>query len=296
MFRGSERRRQAVVVLAVSGAVVTLVAGGWRLSLGDPSVSSRAGTSLSTSAPTEALSAVPKVYAGASRTFPQLSHFGAIAQTLAGMPKVDFASLTVSPPEGRDSSAGLWMHATMNVESQAAGASIPAYWEACLAEGAIAERLAGDASNLGEVLAGVHIQARYPDGSTAEQGGCGGDVAPGGLFAADAENMTDDEIVGSVKSALAEFGLTPNEIKVLHPLGPAVWVVASAASTDSIAGQFNAIQDAILGSPYRYEGLYLEIRGQDGEPLVRAATAFRAGTGSVWFAPGMDNDLGIVHG
>lgn len=73
-------------------------------------------------------------------------------------------------------------------------------------------------------------------------------------------------------------------------------MVATMTDPDLIDGKLAEIQDAILGSAYRCEGIYLEIRDSNGEPLVRTDTAFRAGTGSVWFAPGMDEQFGIPHG
>ena len=86
-------------------------------------------------------------------------------------------------------------------------------------------------------------------------------------------------------------------LHVLHPLGPALYVVAQMRSTGMPPGETaGAIAQALLGSPTKYEGYYLEIDTAAGQPAIRTAVDFRSGAGHLWFDPAYESATGIQHG
>jgi hypothetical protein len=224
----------------------------------------------------------------------------AVAATLDGLDRDLFAELRVGNPGCTDSCDGSWVFASVRLApgevAGVGGAALPSLWQADLAQGAIAERIAGDAVDLRDVISGSDVTLRFDDGTTEDLGGGAGDIQPGQLFAAQATGESDSSIVADVQTALREYGLAPTTVRVLHPLGPAVYAQARVDDVSTIRGDWSAIQSAILGDPFRYEGLYLEIDGSDGHALARGATSYRSGSGMVWFEPGMDSVLGIAHG
>lgn len=228
--------------------------------------------------------------------YAQQDEDSAISDTLAGLDSSYFTSLRLGPPQGDGVAQGLWLYATLRGDSAEAGSGVRFGWEADLAQGAIAERLAGDRPDLGEVITGSVETLVLPDGSQANLGGGAGNITAGQRFGAQESGATDEQITASVSNTLEEFGLTPQTVRVLRPLGPAVYAVATIDDVKSLAGKFETLRSAILGSPYQYEGLYLEIDQVDGTPLVRAGTAYRSGAGTLWFAPGIDEVLGLAHG
>jgi hypothetical protein len=223
----------------------------------------------------------------------------AIDRAVGGLDSASFVDYHLSgdPPHEYPDSSGQWWYATVSGPSALDGAALKMDWEAALAQGSIAEQISGDeVCDLAHVIRGSSVKLELPDGSTRFLGGGAGDISPDQLFADQASNSTDEEIVQQVEDALGRYPLTTDGVDVLHPLGAAVAVVATVEQANDIKGQYEAIRSSVLGDPLRFEGLYLEIDTPDGEPLVRSGTSYRSGAGMVWFAPGMDEVLGIAHG
>jgi hypothetical protein len=240
---------------------------------------------------------IPKQYAPAiGATESSQSVDDAVRETLAGLDQADFAGLRVdSPPPGQPGRVGLWMYATVNAPSSSDGSTVGPEWEAYLAQGAIADRIAHGTDDLGLVIGGSTVLLNNKTGDPIEIGGGTGNVKAGRVFAAQAANESDKNIATSANLALAKFGLKATTLNVLHPLGPALYVVATTSDVATIKGQYHHILSALQGDG-NYEGIYLEIDDSAGRALVRTGSAFRAGGGSVWFADGYDQILGIVHG
>ncbi|MDX6358314.1 MAG: hypothetical protein QOH37_1368 [Nocardioidaceae bacterium] len=105
---------------------------------------------------------------------------------------------------------------------------------------------------------------------------------------------SDSELEAGVASVLREFHLTPTSVRVLHPLGPAVVVEATAPSAASVDGRMGQLESALASSKLSgIEGLYVAVDGPDG-PLFRGESAERIAEGGQWFADGFDS--GIPHG
>lgn len=229
--------------------------------------------------------------------FPTEQPEAAVEETLRGLdPDVITDVRLGSPPDARPE-GDQWFYATVRGDAISQGAAVSAQWEADLAQGAVAERIAGDnATDLASVIAGASVTLELPDGTRHDLGGGAGDISPGQLFADQAARTSDDDIAQRVMSTLAKFGITAVQIRVLRPFGPAVYVSAMVDKAGDLNGSFDTVRAALLDDPLRYEGLYLEIDLPDGTPLVRGAQAFQTGAGTVWIAPGLDDAVGANHG
>jgi hypothetical protein len=289
----------------IGRATATLLAGGAVGALllsacGHATSADGAATPRRDAEPTHHAGVRPTRYVSETTTYEPQDVDSAVAATLDGLDRDLFADLYLGNPRCTDSCDGSWVFASVRLAPGEAagvgGAALPSLWQADLAQGAIAERIAGDAFDLHDVVSGSDVTLRFEDGTTEDLGGGAGDIQPGQLFAAQATGESDTSIVADVETALREYGLAPTTVRVLHPLGPAVYAQARVEDVNTIGGDWSAIQSAILGDPYRYEGLYLEIDGLDGQALARGATSYRSGSGRVWFEPGMDSVLGIAHG
>jgi hypothetical protein len=217
----------------------------------------------------------------------------AIDQTLAGFGSEAALVIRAGKPPSADDWPGTWLYIGVKAPSAGDGTEVANLWEADLAQGVIAERLAGGTRNLADVIAGSVITVEGDDGTASEQASASGDISSGQLF--DAGGLSDDSIASRIEMVVRQFGLTPVDVAVLRPLGPAARVVVRASDTSGL-GKFEDLRVAILGDPYTLEGLYLEIDLKDGTPIVRGATSYRSGTGRLWIAPGYDNAVGAVHG
>lgn len=155
-----------------------------------------------------------------------------------------------------------------------------AAWQGELAAAAIGELVHTDQGDMAQVLS-YRLRGQMPDGEgQALGGGSGGRL--GTVFRS--SGQSDEDIVDGVRSVLDEYGLTPVSVDVLHPIDPAVAVVATAPADLRPDWTTNdLVQD--LGGDGRQdvlEGLFLELRSPTGGPLVRAWTVGRLREGGEW--------------
>lgn len=221
----------------------------------------------------------------------------AIDSALAGLDREMFASVKVGPPPESSGRAGNWFYVeTVSADSTRFGAL--EIWEARLAQGAIAEKMARDGdTSLAQVIVGATITASDKQGRPLQDNADGaGDIVVGQKFGAERSGESDEEIIVGVQRTMRDLKLIPVEVRVLRPLGPAVVVVAKVADLSILKGEFDNFHRAILGDPMRFEGLYLEIQGPDGTPIVRGSSSYRSGAGTLWFADGYDEFVGAAHG
>lgn len=231
--------------------------------------------------------------AAETTTYPQQSLPDATKDTLAGLDAGEFVDVRLQQQVAADgaplTSVAPGMLIAIKAPTEDHGASIPAQWEALVAEGAIADRMAGDAPALQDVVGNLDVSLTLPDGTTDDVGGGAGYVTSGQVFGAQASGESDAEIERHVDQVLASYGLRSVRVRVLHPLGPAVWVVASTDDESRIRGRFDELQNALLGTApdIAYEGLYLEVDNPKGEPLIRVGNALRNGGGVSWTSPSL---------
>ncbi len=102
----------------------------------------------------------------------------------------------------------------------------------------------------------------------------------------------DTEIERTATATLLEFGLQPVSIAVLHPLDTALEVIATIPTPEAMNGRLAELQSALTGTPISYEGVCLEVRLPDGNPIAELSTAFRGGRGSQWERPDLADILG----
>lgn len=217
-----------------------------------------------------------------------------IAKVQSGLDRTVINSLRLASPPGDINRAGLWMYGTAFVADSPEDSSVLPFWEANLAQGAIADLVASrDASNLANVVAGsTVIMADGPRKGEALPTDAS-DISPGQVFKAQDGGWSDEEIAAQVETVGASFGLR-TDTRVLHPLGPAPLVVATAINLDLFNGGFDEVMSAIQGQG-NYEGIFLRVQLPNGQVIAEASRSYRTGGGGLWFADGYDEVLGITH-
>lgn len=223
-----------------------------------------------------------------------------VERVIQGLDANVIESVELGEPPSEIDRAGLWMYAnvtgTITKADAHDGSELLPFWQANLAQGAIADQLVGDETNLANVISGATIRLQDTRSRASEiLPSDAGDVQTGQVFTAQHEKTSDAEIVSDVESAVAKFGLKP-QTRVLRPLGPAVLIVATMDDISGMRGNFHSLLQALQGERGNYEGIYIEIIGPEGALLARSANAYRTGGGAVWFAPGYDQVFGIAHG
>lgn len=189
------------------------------------------------------------------------------------------------PPDGvaPDRAALSWLHEVVRVPSLDA-ASVMSLWEADLLEGAVVE-LFGSSPDAHDDLGGATFDVQLPSGALIPNydGGLG-DVAVGQIF----DRAPDEAVIPVIREVLDRYGLVPERIQVLHPLGPAPAVVASAPDPQMAAEDYAALIKDLFGSRSgyeRYEGYYIDLEDSAGNSIVTASASFRTGAGRCWVAP-----------
>ncbi|GAA3669152.1 hypothetical protein GCM10022237_31310 [Nocardioides ginsengisoli] len=176
------------------------------------------------------------------------------------------------------------------------GLGLHATWIATLAQGALAELERTSQPLLSDVLGEVETVLDLPTGPYNEGGGHGF-VASGQVFAAQADQRTDQRIRDDLAAAAAKFDLDVVSTEVLRPLGPAPHIVLRLRRLpDDLGWTIDDLRRALDPEPSAYEGLSLEIRSPDGTPLIAGTSSNRLGMGGLWFAPGEDERFHAVHG
>jgi hypothetical protein len=229
--------------------------------------------------------------AAANASYPQQSFDDAVKDTEGGLDADWFINVSLEQQSGADGKVDPSLAPSMRVNIKAPskdqGGEVTAEWEAMVLEGAVADRMAGDAAHLQDVIGNESTVITLPDGTTDDVGGGAGYVVSGERFSAETSGLSDEVIRRNVADALSKFGLTSINVRVLHPLGPAVFVTATTSQPDDVASRIDDIQNAFLGtSPdLNYEASYLEIDDAQGTPLARVGNALRNGGGISWISP-----------
>jgi len=284
----------ALGVLTVVVGLGATVASGRPASPATPSPSAPVTTS--SGAPDGRATIIPYAFAPTvAESSPQseLSIHNSIRQLVAGLDPSEFVSVTLGPPPTGSERNGNWLYLKLAVPSSDSNNDTQQLWEADLLQGDLAELIGSD-SDLGNSIAGSTIQLDGSDGSTAEAPSGSGDIARGQVFrtlASPAQLVTD------AMETIRSFGLQPNEVRLLHPLSYALSVIATVpdlSKTDNLATRLSS---ALLGSPYEFEGLYLELRDPSGSVLFQGSSAFRSGVTRVHAGANVSlTGLGVGHG
>jgi hypothetical protein len=175
------------------------------------------------------------------------------------------------------------LYITEKIPGTQYGGTIRSLWEADLLAGAIAE-LTSESRTLRSAIGYADVRVQLPDGSVTDTGGAGiGDIVRGQQFAA--AHDSDITIKRSVERVASMFGLSVESVTIFRPLGAAPAVVLTAPDISTVASKFRTLEDALFGSRPRYEGYYLEIRGNNGKPYVERSASYLTGSGQLWTDP-----------
>jgi hypothetical protein len=174
------------------------------------------------------------------------------------------------------------------------GSDLPIYWEASLAVGAVADYIRTDQAAANSIFGGSHLLQHLPSGEIVDLGGGVGYVAAGQIFQSQQSPESDEAVRTEMTRVLAEFELVPVEVRVLHPLGQAVAVVAALPPDAKVDWTIGELRQALAGDVGRYEGIYVEIQNARGSALIRSGIAHRTGDGGLWFAEGQAERFGAI--
>lgn len=140
---------------------------------------------------------------------------------------------------------------------------------------------------------GVRVVEVLPSGDTRELAGDNiSQVEAGQVFAS--EGRSDVEVVADVTAAVEDFGLVVDSVEVLHPIAPAVDVVAVLPDGVEVDWTLTDLMVAVNGETAAYEGLAIEIDAADGSPLIVSTQTERRRSGGAWWAPGQDEVFGLT--
>lgn len=167
----------------------------------------------------------------------------------------------------------------------ARGPWVKPLWETDLLVGAVAE-LAGKSQQQDHNIGYIRVSARLPDGTVARDlaGGIG-PLARRQQFRGSKDS--DATIRHSVERVASAFGLAVDTVTVFRAVGAAPAVVLTAPHPAAVAAQFHRLEDALFGSPRRYEGYYLEIRRENGKAYIWRSFSSLTGTGRLWLDPSL---------
>ena len=176
----------------------------------------------------------------------------------------------------------------------ASGAYLANNWEADLAQGEIADRLAGTATDVADAIAGSTMTLEFLDEShDALVGGRRYHAWP--VLRSPRSRRFRRRNYWPGRGQSSRLWSRPHRGPCVAPAGALPFTrVASVGDLEAIHGQFNKIQGRCLGSPIRYEGLLRSTR-RTGLLWSAPSMAFRSGAGRFWFATGTDNLLGLDH-
>lgn len=219
----------------------------------------------------------------------------AVAEALKGLDSDIFLDLHLGTPPDDRNIPNSWLYATVKVSSMDDSATQLPRWEASLAEGVIAEKLA-TSRVVSDAILGSSITAVMPDGSTADLGGGIGYVLVGQKF----DDSADSVVIDDIQAKLTAAGVSAEQVRVLHPQDNAVYIVGVVQDIRSVPQGFMGIVNEVFGdlnvTDAKYEGYYLQLDDSDGNPIAIGTAAFRIGAGSSWINPVYEGVAGVVHG
>jgi hypothetical protein len=165
-------------------------------------------------------------------------------------------------------------------------------WLADLAVGAVAERSHSDELVANDLISTAIAVGPDAQGNPVTTSLGIGAVQLGQVFGSPSDSLLAAHVVDVAKS----HGLTVAEFRILHPLESALSVAFVAPDGATIDWTLDELRTELAGTPPELEGVFIELRDSQGQPLLQSGVAYRTGEGGLWFAPGQDSRFGAVHG
>lgn len=187
----------------------------------------------------------------------------------------------VPAPDGRGVAGSRWVEITVSAPSTESGQSLHAQWQAYLVQAAMAEKL-DPPDNLRQAIAGSTILVKRADGKIEEVPG-GSTDAPSGITSS--RLIDRAALADSVRAAAAEAGLRVDRLSVATPLGAALDLAVTAADPAFDEVEFQEFLRRATAGVEGLEGLYVEVRGPQGQVVRRVGNAFRGHVGLSWSDP-----------
>jgi hypothetical protein len=169
---------------------------------------------------------------------------------------------------------------------------VPDVWLADLAVGAVAERSHSNEAVANDIIS-TAIAIGPDNGGNPVTTSLGiGAVRLGQVFG----SPSDSALTVHVGDVAESHGLTLADLRILHPLESALSVAFVVPDGASIDWTLDELRTNLVGVPPEVEGVFIELRDSQGQPLLLSGVAYRTGESGLWFAPGQDSRFGAVHG
>jgi len=165
-------------------------------------------------------------------------------------------------------------------------------WLANIALGAMSDLMRSSEAATQEVVLGGGVTGTNADGTSSRADLGVGYVAAGQLFA----SPSDAALRQRVERVARDFGLTVRSLNILHPLNSAIMVSFTVPTDGDVPWRLHDLETALTGEPSVVEGFFIALYSSNGECLLTAGQALRAGSGGLWFADGQDGRFGANHG
>jgi hypothetical protein len=177
------------------------------------------------------------------------------------------------------------LYVTERIPRDKHGATVESSWEADLLAGALME-LSSRFNSLQRDIGYVDYRGQLPDRTLdPDIGGGMGNIARGQQFVG--ANDADAAIRNSIERVASRFGLTVDSVTIFHALGAAPAVVLTTPNISTTVAKYQSLENALFGTRPRYEGFFVEIRGENGKTYARRSLSLLTGTGAVWTAPSL---------
>ncbi len=270
-----QRNSRLVRIGAVSVAVLAVGAAGGAITLGHSNSASAGQFNPAVVAPKA--QAVTERVSGGTAAEQQL-----LTSILSGMDSDQFLSASIGSAPAGTGQDGPWLYFTTPAGAQRGADIVKPAWEAMLVAGAYRDRStdAGLPANIG-----FSIRSVMPDGSSADL--AGGDSILGPQMSTPATAYTADQIVQKISAHFPTHQLVINSISFVRPNQLAPVVVATTSDPQAFINSDYDLK-SIFGDVNSYEGVYVQVNDEQGNPVIVLGIAPRIGEVTRWIRPNLD--------
>ncbi len=211
----------------------------------------------------------------------------ALRQVVDGLGGTRIVSARVGAAPRGFASRAPWLDVTVKLDNLSGDDTTHALWETNLVEGAVAELANDGQADLGNVIAGVVVTARKPDGSTAQLSQvANGDVVPRQSFSA--AGKSGAVLRASFRSVVSAAHMQLADVRLLDADGPAAFVHVVDSTPETLtARDVSKLNTALFGAPgqYAFVGSDLVVCDAQGREIVSLTASGRTGAFGKWISP-----------
>ena len=188
-----------------------------------------------------------------------------------------YGSIPAGAPVSDD---GLWLNVHVSGTNEHAGATL-GDWESAMLIGYLRDVLhTSDLAPLG----GYSLYVDLPDGRSHELGGGGpGNIAFGQQFV----TTPRDTLADQLRDDAASYGVDIQDVSFLPTENPVPIITIVAPDPKEFVKNHPSLT-ALFSKSGPFEGIYVQLVDDAGNPVEVGSAAFRSGIGNAWYASGYD--------